>query len=296
MKQDIEFTQQEQEYIERCSDQIKANAVFNRVHEEDIVLGEMSFQECIAFLKGFDYASVSSICGTASLIRVYLESIGINNSEWNKVNSSVAREIIDKRAVKNKYFTPVKIQEVINGLENPMDQFIILAIYEGFWGENGEEIYNLLISDINKNALTIDYGNGVIKKMSEGLYQIAVLSARTYEYTSEKKSMELFNLDIRGTYVVKMVWKRGEDTPHTRSERVRKKIWTIGKKVGVSPLNPTNLLTSGMLYEVKKIMIKYGCSGVETIAKPEMDAVLKQYGMDGMSKGDLTTKIKNNFV
>lgn len=296
MKQDIELTQQEQDYIERCSDQIKANTVFHRVHEEGIVLSEMSFEECIAFLKDFDYASVSSICGTASLIRVYLEFIGINSSEWDKVNSSVARKIIDKRAVKNKYFTPVKVQEVINNLENPMDQFVILAIYEGFWGENGEEVYNLLISDIDKNAHTVNYGNGVVKKMSEGLYKIAVMSARTYEYTSETKYMELFDLDIRGAYVVKTVWRRGEDTPFTRHERIRKKIWTIGKKVDISPLNPSNLLTSGMLYEVKKIMLKYGCSSIEAVAKPEMDAVLKQYGMDSMSKKSLATKIKNNFV
>ena len=104
-------------------------------------------------------------------------------NHFREVNHDIlAEKCLNKDIMNSKIVSREDLLEKISLLPNASDRFVLLALFEGFKGKDFCDIYNIKTTDINMTDKTVCTFSGKCKKMSDELIEIAIMSAKEYQY------------------------------------------------------------------------------------------------------------------
>ena len=135
------------------------NIVFNvtaKMEQElDKDCSSFTLSEIIDLCKSFNASTVSSLNIKASLLRTYTNFCIEKNytrdgmNHYDELSLQLMRTCINSIKGKSRFIYEDELQQIISDVsDDPRKQFIVLAPYEGLYGENVEEIGYLAPEDV----------------------------------------------------------------------------------------------------------------------------------------------------
>ena len=177
----------------------------------------------------------------------------------------------------------VSREDVLNWcrqLENPVDAFVILGMFEGIYGVKYSDFFDLYLDDIKGNTLTIrnpDNKKSPIRKIevSDELINYAHLAASIdkYGWTS---GANVRTAELEGNYqkiVKKSVRKNSTDNMHKTIYGRLKKCFDF---LDVAHMRPAQINESGMIYFINRKANELNISTNQYI-RENKDAILNQF-------------------
>lgn len=243
-------------------------------------LAEFDKELITLFLQSFKSGNDKTLNGYKSLSKKYAEYYkketdkSFDISVWDEVNLQYIKNHCVIKENQVDFISREKIEEVLGILANPCDQFLILGLYEGLYGDYLEDIWKLEGKDLKyskcKESLPSGKTNivseckmslpsGRIISVSERLMKIARLS-KSIDYYESLSGMgvreSLFSEDCSERifkYHVNAV-KEKVDEPSTAKIRVTARLVAIRNATGLSWLTIPKLNTSGLIQDTKDLI------------------------------------------
>ena len=185
-----------------------------------------------------------------------------------------------------------------DSLPNPSDSFLLLALFEGIYGKDYEEIYTGTADSINGNIFHTNTGRDVV--MSDRLLYYANRSLDTdvyYSLTGKLKKQVDFTPSDK---IIKDYPNIQNASPKHQGRRIYRKTIRIFSYLGVDKyMNTYAIINSGILYYVNKKAKELGITGREFLYSDYMEEIRNQYSIrivrsdfevkyaDYLYKGDL---------
>lgn len=190
-----------EEYIATSNAKAMLKTIFNisapmekRLNKDccDFVLPEI-----LILMRAFESSSAESLRVKISLLRSYtmyaiqhnFSKDGLNH--YDEVSTKDYESLFDKHKYNSQYLTYQEVQELLENFPNARDQYLILAPYEGIYGDDFCEIREMTTDDLlpDNKARTC---TGRILKVSDQLYKIMQEAGNTIDYiSSEGKTRKL---------------------------------------------------------------------------------------------------------
>jgi len=269
--------ERKQRYIEETSNKT-VGAFFQKALPYEKKYGkdvsEFSIREITDFYKLMCSPSVGFLNNINCQLRQYAawcqsqSMIADNQNHFIEIDYKILMSCVNLGLLKDKIITREKLLSLIPELyENPVDQFIPLAIFEGICGDKCRDLLSLRKIDADNGYC---YINGNVKiLMSEELQKYAKRSADEYVYynsASTGKRKE-FPLDKTDDHIIKKVITNGKQDGVVHYSTIQKKLRRMQDILGVSGFTVKALKESGRMHLVSKTMEQYGCGVEEAIAK-----------------------------
>lgn len=163
--------------------------------------------------------------------------------------------------------TKDELMEIIREIVNAQDKFIVMALFNGISGEDMVEIRELKVSDVDFENNTITLPNRKIK-MDAQFMEITkeAIAQRTYLNKSSDSiyATEKFDFNMDSEYILKS--KPNSKNNFGNREMAYQALRTRVKRLGL-PVNPKDLIDSGMIHRLLKIQPVYTVAEVETTLK-----------------------------
>lgn len=140
-----------------------------------------------------------------------------HQNHYLEITTDMMLECLNKHKLNSSILSRQEFMVYIKKLRNPMDQFILLALFEGIRGDQFEEIINLNLSDINGNTIKLCTGRTI--ECSSELIEYALKSANEYVYKTETSERPLTDIGI-STSVIKNKCNAYKDSGHNSYKRV----------------------------------------------------------------------------
>lgn len=204
--------------------------------------------------------SLNSLQVTNSLIRSYInwcieQGLSIDNQNHaDEVLITDLRSYLNKDVFKNKYITHDELLQYQAELDNPMDKFILQALFEGIKGKTYCELNELSLSDIDRDNNIVHLCTGRSLNISDRLIDLALESAETYQYYPPfgEKVMTLFGNDI-----IKNTKRGVSDSIERKKERLAARFRLLQKMFDNNYLTAIRVHDAGIIYNMKLTMEKY---------------------------------------
>ena len=203
------------------------------------------------------------------------------NHYRTEINADVLAGCINKGLVKKQILSRKDVLSYCEDLENPVDQFTLLAIFEGIMGESFQDIVNLKMSDISReNGMYIAHViSGKDLPMSSQLHSYADLSNETFEYHPmqiEGKRHKLVNLVENGRIIKGNSLQRleGKEIDVKRLYQRMKKVFAF---LDLPYMRLNMLYISGQIHHINERAKEMGMSGRDYLYTPESKEFWKMY-------------------
>lgn len=157
-------------------------------------------------------------------------------------------------AIKKRLLTRQEIFYYIKVIENPTDQFVLLATFEGLSGIDYCELGQLTMRDFDYKHLTVKLCTGRTISISKELYYIAEESANTFFYvTSNGRRRNLYGDE---DLVIKDTNAKGLE-PFQKGRRIYTRLVRVFEQLGIADWMTINaLIDSGKVAWIKQEMEK----------------------------------------
>lgn len=181
-------------------------------------------------------------------------------NHYEECTREILQGCLNKEMVKKKIIMRDELLTLIEELPNVSDKFLILALFEGIYGKEYSDFFELRPDAFSKQ------GNDYVVKLpdreitcSSYLYHLGVQSADEYtmyiykkdSVTQEYKFLERkFRSD--DDRIIKLGFNAQQDKLNTQI--FSRKLIRIKKYLGIPSINKTSLKDSGLLYEIQKRM------------------------------------------
>lgn len=175
-----------------------AKWIFNKTagFEEKYCKDASSFttEEIENMLKTISYEAVGTVKNVTSILRGYTDwciSEGLvadSQNHYNEINSRDAKDYANVGSISKSIVTRDDVLSWCEGMKNPMDQFIVLGLFEGIGGKNYCDFFDLCGRDINVETSEIRLHSRGVRRFSSRLcaYGIDASEVNDYYYTSGK--------------------------------------------------------------------------------------------------------------
>ena len=238
------------------------NTIFNKTAILENELGKdcslFTLPEISDLARSFHSADPGSIKHKISLLRSYaqfcidngISETGINH--YIEMTASMCADAVDKRKMAETYITRKEVEEIVSVFENPRDQYIILAPYEGIYGQGLCEILQLRESDLlGQNRVRLCTGREI--EVSDLLYRIMVKAAEAETAIYNGRERRLKNTDhVYKGIVIK------SNTGIVTEYQLKRKLNKLKNYLDRGTLGFRMLYVSGFLNEIDKQVQKYG--------------------------------------
>ena len=246
-------------------------------------LAEFNHEEILDYLTSIGcgcedtlFAYVSTIRGYA---RFYTEKTGADTMAWETTSSDSIRPCVRKEK-EFKYIPPAVLDEVVELIPNPMDQFLVKGIYEGLKGDFYEELWNLRIDDINPTTLVARLPTGRRLTISPELYAIALKSDETEDYVSLKGTNSWVNYKMIDNRIIKYRSNSTKvDNPTSQKIKIANRIYDLKKYTGREEINAIWLRKSGAIYMIKKEAARLNIKEIDVIDHSVFNTIRERYGL-----------------
>lgn len=187
-------------------------------------------------------------------------------------------QFINREMQSERFVTREQLLNAIKSLQNPRDQFIMLAVFEFGKSPEYKNIIEFRLSDINEKAGTVRLPSGHTVNISSELINIAYQSSEenTYYKATSEGTLELKTI---GEGDVFKVAKYGKDI--NGSQMVKRVAKIIKRNAQFSGLNEdvsgTTLMESGIFEFIRKRCADINMSYREYIYSDMYSEIKKQY-------------------
>ncbi len=197
---------------------------------------------------------------------------------------------VSKRKVKNKYLTKEELNDLIDYLANPVDQAIIIALYEFIAGEKLHELRNLTITDVenaknNNNIIAVKDINGKQRNIQLSHRTIAI-----FEEAFAQKEYALnngFSLGIGEqqladtSYIIRFAQKNknkiSDDEP-VQYGSLMNKLTTVKKYTGYEFITANSLRDTRIIHEIVEVVKEMGLEKAnDEVFRTAFNNIYKQY-------------------
>lgn len=232
-------------------------------------LCEWTSNEIISFYKYYSTASVQSLVQLHNALTMYTNwcimngMVSDNQNHYTEINSVMLCSCVNFVALRKMMVSRDELLELLKELPNYSDMFILLGLFEGIPAKQGC-MFNIKVSDIHGNELTLPDGNIVV--ISDELKHIMHVAAEEETHTSlpnKKKDFEYEYTD--GDHVLRHI-KRNSVRPNevlVIGSRMRK----CADYLDMPGLTIKALQESGRMWEISKIMKRNGVSLDDAVIK-----------------------------
>lgn len=221
-------------------------------------VSDFTAYELMEFYKRRNFAALDTVIVTDSLMSDYTDWCISQNlvkdgqNHHVELTQSILKQCINSVKQSKKIVSREQLMGYIesgnNGhfLENPVDKFVLLALFEGIKGNDLSDLTNLKLSDIDGNEVHLKSGR--VFKISNQLVKYANLASNEYEYTTlsltRPKPMPLI-----GDEIVKRYCNTTEEVDEFRKGR---RVYTKIKNI-LNWLDLDKEISANTIYESGRI-------------------------------------------
>ena len=199
-------------------------------------------------------------------------------NHFAEIPSTSLINYINVLALKKSIITRRTLYELIDGLVNPSDAFIMLALFEGIEGENYCELVNLKMSDFNGNKVKLCTGRELT--ISSKLVGLAEESNIEMEYCSlaKERKFPFLNEDL----IIKNYPNCRLNDPYNKGRRIYNRVKRNFTEIGIDKfMKPKSLVDSGRIDYINTRSKELGITAREFIYTPEYaEEVRYRFGYD----------------
>ena len=262
------------------------NVQFNKTKKMENELNkdicDFTAYEIREYYKMLNVSSIQSLTVMNSQFSIYTNwclnqsLVKDNQNHILEITYDMLNNCINKVLFDMKIVTKETIMSWLKLLDNPKDQFIILAIFEGIMGDKKCELALLKPEDINGNIATLCTGRKL--EISNKLVSIIdeCVSTNVY-YTKGGKEFKL----IDNGYIIKdhcNVLQREEISVHNSERRIYNSVKKALEMIDMKEvMTPNNIFESGKLDMIKRRSLELGISPKEYITSDYIKEVEEKY-------------------
>ena len=265
-------TEQKERYLSEISDSyatdviINIRSVFNRTGPFEEMLGKdicnFSREEISDMYALLMYSSKYVYSSVNSRLRAYVEwclsqmlvNDGCNHfQEFSLVDFE---KYVNKRVLSNKYITRETYCNILKGIPNPRDKFLLMCLYEFGKSTNFEDIFGMKIEDIDREKGVIRLRSGRIVKVSKELIATAIEANKDRRYLMPGR--EVYRNLLDSPYIFKRAKTAGEeieniDNNNQNVKFVARLIKNLMEYCGEnSDINATSIAVSGQFDMIRR--------------------------------------------
>ena len=265
--------------------------LFNKIEEFELKLSkdvyDFTFEEVIYMYKMFNLREISTLSTINTMLSQYTKwaisegLVKINQNVMSLISVDKLTEFLNKAALNLKIISREELLQITKELENPRDQFILLALFEFGKGENFYDIVFAKTEAINYQESTMTLYSGRTVEISRELIHYALDSSETVSYvrTFADGSIRNYQLYDNGTIIKTTKSKTDKDRLAANTYVTATKCL---KEAGTN-LSVKNIIESGKIHFIKEDMKKLDISSLEEyLSCPE--------------KNERIERIKNQFM
>ena len=224
-------------------------------------LCNFNINEILGLLKHFCTPSMETLMMGTSMFRRYtyfcieqcLVQDGLNHYE--EVTNEMYLDCINKSLSEDKIISRQDLLRQVHLLENPVDKFVLFAVFEGLGGVGCMDLVDIQLKQFKNNTVTLKSGR--VLTVPEELVDIAKESAEEYFYyppnaTSPKYEQVKFK-DEPG--IIKSLFNVKDDSSDRRKAyNIVNKLRRISDREGSKAFLNGHLVESGRIDLIKRTM------------------------------------------
>lgn len=226
--------------------------------------------EIDSLLKSMRRSNVMSIRRTLSVLNSYVKW-AIANGKRGKYENNINymdifiktetdfNKFVSNKQLAGKILNKNELNDMVNAIANPIDQALILCLYEFIGGAGLYEIRSMEISNINKETNEIKLfsanGNSRIQKISSKLIELLEESNRTKTYLvnngePDKREYVIEKAFVKSKYVFKPLRRGDNDFRIMNYHALLRRIAHIGKFTGYNHITANSIVETRIIHEI----------------------------------------------
>ncbi len=242
-------------------------------------MAEWNAEQIISFYKWYDTCSLYSLMNINSALHTYclwcLKNGYVSSDCYKDVTYEMLGECVNKEELSKIFVTRKQLVKMLEDLVNPVDKFLLLALFEGIKGDYCSEITHLKTTDIDGRYIILPTRRIVISDM---LRELCYRSAEEVEYLPFYREDLVTYLDNSDeTLIFKQNKKRVYYDDRHMDRCVTGRYKVISKYLGFpEKLTSKKLIISGKLEFIKGLCREEG-KRVEDIITEKRELINNQY-------------------
>ena len=250
------------------------SARVEKMYDKDLCT--FNIEEINELVESLGYSTESTIRSALSFFSIYVDwcienSIrGDYETGVNDISIFISTQNLSKFTSKiknkNRYVTKQEIYNAVDYLVNPIDQALLLGIYEGIFGEELYEIRSLkkegnINFETNEVILENKDGTTRTKTISDKLLNIfkKAIVQETYELGNGESMRIQTKQLINSTYIIRPVVRKNNIADEIiEYGAVINKFINIKKYTGLNFITPQSVFDSGMINRTLEIAKEQG--------------------------------------
>ena len=200
-----------------------------------------------------------------------------NQNHYLEIDTDTILSCLNKAVMKLKIVSRETILEWIKPLANPKDQFVILGLFEGIYGDNFCELVNLRPEDVDGNTLHLCTGRSI--EVSDTLISIIDDCIKeTNLYLGDNAAPRVVPAVYNG-YVIKDHPKSSDNTSaFGKGRRIYTSISKILKSLDAySYMNAKDIIESGKIHMILEKAKEYNMSPKDYLYSPHLKEVEERF-------------------
>lgn len=249
-------------------------------------LCEFHINEIVEYYKSLCSTSLNSLLFANSQFSLYTQwciSNGFCTDSQNhylEVTNEVISLCINRGLAEAKYVTREELLHILNegnGVNNPSDHFLILALFEGLGGKDLTNFVDMRPQAIDDNNI-MHLADGRNIKISDKLKALAIESAETYAlYGENGKVIPNVYYAADDPEIIKVTANSKHDsTANTRRFYVR--LLRAKERIGCPAIDRYALIESGRLEMIRNMMKEQGITDPATCISRNRAELERVYG------------------
>lgn len=249
---------------------------------------EFTLPEILILIRSFGSASVESLRVKICLLRAYTNFCIQRNftkdsiNHYDEITTKDYESLHDKRKADAQNLTENEVIDLISTFENPRDQYLILAPFEGIYGKDLCEICLMTLDDLLPNH-KIKTCTGRILDVTPRLYGIMKEAGNTNFYISSEGKFRKLR---ESNYIYKVLDSKSAD-PVANKGVLMKRMTKMKAKFDIPTLGYSMLKRSGMNNALYKAL--HGEPLSKHYNDDNIQRILKRYDANRNRAKNLTT-------
>ena len=235
-------------------------------------------QQAIEVLKWFGSSSYK----TLNVLKLDLEKyvgwclintlVVDNQNHFSELDDKVINSCVDSSKMKQMIIPKDKFITFINSLDNYIDKYIYMALYEGISGLQLIDLLNIKMEDIDESNMTISLSSGKVIPVSKQFINICKLADKE-EFRVTKDGRKCY-LESSST-----IYKRRPNTTED-SHRVIQRLIRTSTIDGYS-LTTKSIMNSGLINMINELAKENNCNGEDVIYNEDLfKEIHNKYNLD----------------
>ena len=224
-------------------------------------LSNFNITEILGLLKHFCTPSMETLMMGVSNFRRYtyycIEQNMVNDgiNHYEEVTNEMYLECINKSLSEDKIISREDLLKQVHLLENPVEKFVLFAVFEGLGGTGCMDLVDIQLSQFKGNKVTLRSGRELT--VPEELIDIAKESADEYFYYPPNASSEKYERvkfkdepgSIKNLYNVK-----DDSSDRRKAFNIVNKLRRISERAETKAFLNGHLVESGRIDLIKRVM------------------------------------------